>query len=91
MRNALVGLLILAAAVAVYEYAKSDQNAERSTAPIAAFSGDDDSNDFRCEGKTRCSQMRSCEEATFYLQNCPGTKMDGDEDGVPCESQWCDE
>ena len=44
---------------------------------------------FRCEGKTRCSQMSSCEEATFYIQNCPGTKMDGDGDGVPCESQWC--
>ena len=44
---------------------------------------------FRCEGKTRCSQMSSCEEAMFYIQNCPGTEMDGDDDGVPCESQWC--
>jgi hypothetical protein len=44
---------------------------------------------FRCEGKTRCSEMSSCEEATFYIQNCPGTEMDGDGDGVPCESQWC--
>jgi hypothetical protein len=44
---------------------------------------------FRCEGKTRCSQMSSCEEATFYLQHCPGTEMDGDRDGVPCESQHC--
>jgi cold shock CspA family protein len=44
---------------------------------------------FRCEGKTRCSQMSSCEEAQFYLRNCPGTEMDGDRDGVPCESQWC--
>ncbi|QQX82633.1 excalibur calcium-binding domain-containing protein [Shewanella sp. KX20019] len=45
---------------------------------------------FRCEaGKTHCSQMRSCAEATFYIKNCPGTKMDGDHDGVPCERQWC--
>ncbi|MFV7784966.1 excalibur calcium-binding domain-containing protein [Shewanella marisflavi] len=45
---------------------------------------------FRCEaGKTHCSQMRSCEEAKFYLRNCPGTKMDGDHDGVPCERQLC--
>ena len=45
---------------------------------------------FRCEtGKTHCSQMRSCAEATFYIKNCPGTKMDGDRDGVPCERQWC--
>ncbi|WP_282111087.1 excalibur calcium-binding domain-containing protein [Shewanella algicola] len=45
---------------------------------------------FRCEpGKTHCSQMRSCAEATFYINNCPGTKMDGDHDGVPCEMQFC--
>ena len=45
---------------------------------------------FTCEGKTHCSLMGSCEEAKFYLNNCPGTKMDGDGDGVPCERQWCD-
>lgn len=44
---------------------------------------------FQCSGKTRCSQMTSCEEATFYLNNCPNTSMDGDNDGVPCETQWC--
>ena len=45
--------------------------------------------DFRCDGRIHCSQMTSCAEATFFLQNCPGTKMDGDRDGVPCEEQWC--
>ncbi|WP_375320656.1 excalibur calcium-binding domain-containing protein [Aliivibrio logei] len=25
----------------------------------------------------------------FYIANCPNTKMDGDGDGVPCESQHC--
>ncbi|MGI2178880.1 excalibur calcium-binding domain-containing protein [Shewanella frigidimarina] len=45
---------------------------------------------FRCEaGKTHCSQMRSCAEATFYIRNCPGTQMDGNNDGVPCERQFC--
>ncbi len=44
---------------------------------------------FRCEGKTYCSEMRSCEEATFYINNCPNTKMDGDGDGIPCERQLC--
>ncbi len=48
------------------------------------------SSKYNCAGKTRCNQMRSCEEATFYLQNCPGTMMDGDGDGIPCETQWCD-
>ncbi|WP_319586767.1 thermonuclease family protein [uncultured Desulfobulbus sp.] len=42
-----------------------------------------------CDGRTYCSQMTSCQEATFFLKNCPGTKMDGNRDGVPCERQWC--
>ncbi|WP_244214523.1 excalibur calcium-binding domain-containing protein [Cupriavidus plantarum] len=33
--------------------------------------------------------MQSCEEATFYLRNCPGTKIDGDGDGIPCERSLC--
>lgn len=44
---------------------------------------------YQCKGKVYCSEMTSCAEATFYLRNCPGTKMDGDNDGVPCEKQWC--
>lgn len=44
---------------------------------------------FQCDGRTRCSQMTSCQEATFFLQNCPDTKMDGDNDGIPCERQLC--
>lgn len=44
---------------------------------------------FRCDGRTYCSQMTSCAEATFFLRNCPGAKMDGNNDGVPCEQQWC--
>ena len=44
---------------------------------------------FRCDGRTHCSHMTSCEEATFFLQNCPNVKMDGNNDGVPCEKQWC--
>jgi cold shock CspA family protein len=42
---------------------------------------------FQCQGKVYCSQMTSSEEATFYLHNCPGTKIDGDNDGIPCERQ----
>lgn len=44
---------------------------------------------YRCDGRTHCSQMRSCEEAGFFLANCPNVEMDGDGDGVPCERQWC--
>ena len=44
---------------------------------------------FTCDGREYCSQMTSCEEATYFINNCPNTKMDGNHDGVPCESQWC--
>ncbi|MGH8491884.1 MAG: cold shock domain-containing protein [Moraxellaceae bacterium] len=47
------------------------------------------STSFRCDGRTHCSQMTSCKEATWFLKNCPDTKMDGNNDGVPCEQQWC--
>ena len=43
----------------------------------------------KCDGRTMCSQMTSCTEAKYFLANCPGVKMDGNHDGVPCEMQWC--
>ena len=44
---------------------------------------------FKCDGRQHCSQMTSCAEATYFSNNCPNTKMDGNNDGVPCEQQWC--
>jgi hypothetical protein len=44
---------------------------------------------YKCDGRTHCSNMTSCAEATYFLQNCPGVEMDGNQDGVPCERQWC--
>jgi len=52
--------------------------------PAPAVSGN-----FKCDGRTYCSQMTSCKEAKLFLQHCPGVKMDGNHDGVPCEKQWC--
>jgi hypothetical protein len=40
---------------------------------------------FHCEGKVRCHEMVSCEEADFYLAHCPNVEIDGDGDGRPCE------
>lgn len=53
------------------------------------FTAQSQPREYKCEGKIYCSQMTSCEEAKFYLKNCPGVKLDGDGDGIPCESQWC--
>lgn len=44
---------------------------------------------FSCDKRQYCSQMTSCAEAKFFLSHCPGTKMDGDKNGIPCEQQWC--
>ena len=47
------------------------------------------SEQFTCDGRTYCSQMKSCQEAMYFLAHCPNTKMDGNNDGIPCEKQWC--
>lgn len=44
---------------------------------------------FRCDGRQHCSQITSCEEATYFLRHCPDVRMDGDHDGIPCEDQLC--
>jgi hypothetical protein len=59
----------------------------RGVAPASVM--DPSSSRFKCDGRTYCSQMTSCEEATYFLKNCPDTKMDGNNDGIPCEKQWC--
>ncbi len=59
-----------------------DETARIPASPAAAVN-------LRCDGRTMCSQMTSCAEATWFLNNCPGTQMDGNHDGVPCEQQWC--
>ena len=41
---------------------------------------------FSCSAKRRCGEMASCAEARFYLEKCTVTSLDGDGDGVPCES-----
>lgn len=57
--------------------------------PRPAVVAEDPTPRFACDGRAHCSQMTSCVEATWFLRHCPGVKMDGDHDGVPCEDQWC--
>jgi len=93
MKN-LIALLILAlVAWGGYGHFRKQQPVE----PLAVPSGltratpgiEPAAQRFTCDGRTRCPQMRSCAEAMYFIQHCPNTKMDGDGDGVPCESQWC--
>lgn len=41
---------------------------------------------FNCGSKTKCSEMTSCDEAMYYFKECGVTKLDGNGDGVPCET-----
>ena len=92
----IIGLLIVVA-IGVYGYKHYEQRIppyatiERpiSTAPEQTAKRDTEPTEFRCDGRAHCSQMTSCTEAKFFLKNCPGTQMDGNNDGVPCEQQWC--
>jgi endonuclease YncB( thermonuclease family) len=40
----------------------------------------------RCGAKRYCTQMNSCREAYFFMNSCGLYRLDGDGDGVPCES-----
>ncbi|WP_100658782.1 excalibur calcium-binding domain-containing protein [Alteromonas flava] len=83
-------LILCIVAVAVITYSKSKQNAAKlqsPTPPKEAFIKPSPSS-FSCDGRQYCSQMTSYEEAKFFLENCPNTKMDGDNDGIPCERQF---
>lgn len=38
-----------------------------------------------CGAKRYCADMASCDEARFFFEQCGLSRLDGDEDGVPCE------
>ena len=88
--------VLLVLALAIYGYKQYDQRASQykavevpmSTAPADIYKKPE-STSFKCDGRTHCSQMTSCTEAKYFLKNCPGTQMDGNGDGTPCEQQWC--
>lgn len=42
--------------------------------------------DATCAGKRSCAQMDSCAEAYFYLTRCGVATLDGNRNGIPCES-----
>ncbi len=55
-------------------------------APTAAPTSATTSGGFTCAGKRYCREMTSCEEAKFYLTQCGVRSLDGNHDGVPCET-----
>lgn len=41
---------------------------------------------FSCGAKRYCREMTSCAEARFHLETCGVRTLDGDRDGLPCET-----
>ncbi|MGY3902323.1 cold shock domain-containing protein [Aeromonas lusitana] len=92
----LIPLLVLAGIFSIYSRFSAETP---SPLPAASFSQNEASSSYsapqtpafarQCDGRQHCAQMTSCEEATWFLRNCPNMKMDGEGDGIPCEQQWC--
>lgn len=66
----------------LFSPSKLSQSETSSTSVVAQ------PNQFTCDSRQHCSQMHSYEEAVYFINHCPGTKMDGDNDGEPCEDQF---
>jgi cold shock CspA family protein len=85
----LAALLIIGGVSAYNKWTPSPAAIVDSPTPLPEVESVRHEQTFQCQaGKVYCSQMRSREEAEFYLDHCPGMKMDGDGDGIPCESQF---
>jgi hypothetical protein len=90
MKNVLVVLAIVVFAWFAYSRTNGPSDAPTPKPLRAGFVTEPlPESQFSCDGRTRCSQMTSCEEAMYFLRNCPGVEMDGNGDGEPCETQWC--
>ena len=69
------------APLASYPASAADDSAPRASDPEPLQAS------YTCDGRVYCSQMKSCDEARWVLAHCPGAKMDGDRDGLPCEDR----
>ncbi|WP_190234213.1 excalibur calcium-binding domain-containing protein [Mesorhizobium sp. M4A.F.Ca.ET.050.02.1.1] len=62
-------------------------DARPSSQPLDIISRRQVAQSFSCQPRRTCSQISSCDEAQWYLNNCPwGGKLDRDGDGIACET-----
>lgn len=54
--------------------------------PVLAKSKKADAEQFSCADSKYCKEMTSCAEAKFHLNECGESRLDRDNDGVPCEN-----
>lgn len=68
--------------VAPWDWRANRRAAAEGPPPVSAPGGQS----VVCGSKRYCRQMSSCKEATAYLRQCRVLSLDGDGDGVPCDS-----
>ena len=72
------------ASLGQYQQVSAASNAERGNSVHTAQMAP--STNQSCGTKKTCGQMSSCSEARFYLTQCDLSRLDRDNDGIPCES-----
>lgn len=88
IKNIIKSIIVLAIIIFAWlvysDYDKKNKQGDYSFPEVQ-----DTRSSFECLGKVHCSEMSSCDEAKYYLHNCPDTQLDPDGDGIPCESGLC--
>jgi endonuclease YncB( thermonuclease family) len=79
------GLWALSNPIPPWEWRKTHPYAA-SAIPTTETTTPSTTSSLRCGNKKYCNQMTSCEEAKYYLNQCGVKRLDGNGDGVPCES-----
>ena len=83
------GLWALDEPMPPWEWRKLHPNVDdksRAAVASAVATGGTNSLGSSCGSKKYCSEMTSCEEAMHYLTQCGIKTLDGNGDGIPCES-----
>lgn len=84
-RNQKAGLWAAANTVPPWDYRKGEPPGASETASTEAASAPGQKYDCK-KAPSYCKEMKTCEEATYYLTQCRMTKLDKDRDGKPCEN-----
>ena len=83
---------IIALGIGIYQKINQEQKDDSQSVYTAVSQSETQvKQNFRCDGRQHCSEMRSYDEALYFNKNCPDTKMDGNHDGIPCEKQFSEE
>ena len=83
-RQAKVGLWSEPSPMAPWEYRHGKKNNSVKAMPSVEHANKEISSS--CGSKRYCKEMASCDEAKLYLTQCGLSRLDGDGDGIPCET-----